>query len=288
MIRYIFTVTTGRSGQAAFADLIDRHVPDAYAAFEEPFVRPYLPRVFWGVERSFRRRFVETDELLGRGKVLDAFAAGDDAYLARVAQRRRRSIAALMQRERKSVYIDISKFFARGMHQGWEQILPEFSLIRLVRDPVCMMRSFLNRHKDFTLDNNLPDARRNILRLESSTMGMGELYLWSWCEMYLRFDQIVDHGKVSCTVDVRTEDLDDPVRMATVLAALGLAHTPLSAARRVNTNADRGYGETRPLQEDIALFERFLNRIPPRIRSKIRYLDGYDPHRLLAHEVPVW
>lgn len=279
MIRYIFTVTTGRSGQAALADVIARHVPDAYAAFEEPSVQPYLPRVCWGFERRFRRRFIETDELLGRGKVLRAYANGDDAYLARIAWRRQRRIIADMMRRRKSVYVDVSKFFARGLHRGWEQLLPEFSLIRLIRDPVSMLRSFLNRHKNFTLDNNLPDAQSNILRLDSRSWELGELYLWSWCELYLRCEQLIERGKVSCAVDMRTEDLDDPVRTAEAFAVLGLSHTPLVPARRMNTNVERGLGETCPAREDIVLFERFLNRIPPHIRSKIRYLDGYDPYR---------
>lgn len=281
-VRYIFTVTTGRSGQAALADLIARHVPGAYAAFEEPRVSPrLLPAQLWGFERRFRRRFIETDELLGRGNILDAYARGDDAYIVRTVRRRQRSIVSVMGRLKKSVYVDVSKFFARGMHCGWAQILPEFSLIRLVRDPVCMMRSFLNRHKDFTRDNNLPDAEGNILRLESHGLDIGELYLWSWFEMYLRHDALVERHHVRRAVDIRSEDLNDPKKMEAAFTAIELAHTTVVAARQLNTNVEKGFGITRPHDGDIALFERFLDRIPERIRQRIRYLDTYDPRRQL-------
>ena len=77
--QYIFTVTAGRSGQGTLTDLLRRHVPSCYPAFEEPAVYRRLPAVLGNYERRFRRRFVETHELLGRGRVLTAFDRGDDA-----------------------------------------------------------------------------------------------------------------------------------------------------------------------------------------------------------------
>ena len=73
MIPYYFTVTAGRCGQATFTELVNRAVPGVLALHEEPHVRPLLPRFLGDLERQFRRRFVETHELLGRGAVLDAF-----------------------------------------------------------------------------------------------------------------------------------------------------------------------------------------------------------------------
>ena len=40
-----------------------------------------MPRCSSWLERKFRRKFIETDELLGRGKVLTAFARNDQERL---------------------------------------------------------------------------------------------------------------------------------------------------------------------------------------------------------------
>ncbi len=74
--RYIFTITTGRSGQSSLTDLLNRSVPGCLAIFEGQSVYPTLPRFLGDLERRFRRRFVETHELLERGRVLPAFDAG--------------------------------------------------------------------------------------------------------------------------------------------------------------------------------------------------------------------
>src|SRR5581483_5102959 len=182
--RFIFTVATGRCGQASFAEWVNRHVPAAYAAFEEPHARTRLPGALGDLERHFRRRFVETDELLGRGKVLDAFVRGDDAYIERVAAKRIAMAERWLAAAGKSIYVDVSKFYARGLHIGFARLVPRFGLVILLRDPIANMRSFLNRDKNFWKDNAPSDAARNQLRLDPSSLGKGELYLWAWCEMY--------------------------------------------------------------------------------------------------------
>ncbi len=276
-LRYIFTVTTGRSGQAAFADLLNKSVPDCYAAFEEPFVKTHAQGVLGGWERRFRRRFIETHELLGRGKVLKAYSSGDEEYIESIARKRQQMIEKKMERVGKSIYIDVSKFFARGLHAGWKRVLPSFSLVRLVRDPVLNMRSFLNRNKTFTLDNNLPSSPTNLLVLDADDLSPGELYLWSWCETYLQFDAMVDRHNIQRAVEVRTEHLGDPNIMSAVLDGLGLAHEGLEPAQFVNTNQEVGNKATVPTAEDILLFEHFINRIPTHIRRRISYFDAYSP-----------
>ena len=275
--QHVFTVTAGRSGQASLCDLLRRHVPGCYAAFEEPSIEPVLPGALGDFERRFRRRFIETHELLGRGKVLTAFERGDEAYLDRIVAQRLAMIAKALMRNRASIYVDVSKYFARGLHGAFARALPGLSLIRLVRDPLLNMRSFLNRNKSFRLDNSLPDAPGNIVRLDSAGMEKGELYLWAWCEMYLRFDRLVEEFKIERAVEIRTEHLADPARMDAVFDALGLPHTPVAAAAPLNTNAEHGYGRTRILQEDLDLFERFLKRLSADVRRRIAYFETYRP-----------
>lgn len=275
--RYIFTVTAGRSGQAALCDLLHRHVSGCYAAFEEPAVDPVLPGVLGDFERHFRRRFIETHELLGRGRVLTAFERGDEKYLDSIVARRLRLIDRALARNRASIYVDVSKYFARGLHRAFARALPGLSLIRLVRDPLLNMRSFLNRNKTFRLDNSLPDAPGNIVRLDSAGMEKGELYLWAWCEMYLRFDRLVEEFKIERSVEIRTEHLADPARMDVVFDALGLPHRPVAVAAPLNTNREHGYGATRIEGEDLTLFERFLKRLPADVRRRIAYFETYRP-----------
>lgn len=279
-MQYVFTVTAGRSGQNSLADLLLAHVPNAYVGFEEPNPRLYLKRFsgFLGsLESRFRRKFVETDELLGRGKVLKAFAEGDEAFLDAIVEKRLRKI----RRQGAAVYIDISKYFARGLHRAFTRAVQDFSLILLVRDPILNMRSFLNRNKNFFLDNHEPGARSNLLRLDASALSKGELYLWAWCEMYLRYLRLIEEFAVQRHRIIRTEELNDPGKIDAHLGALALSHSPCRPAKRINKNAV----ETVVEKHDILTFERFFTRLPKDAVQKIAYFNGYAPRTL--HEHPV-
>ena len=279
---YIFTVVAGRSGQATLTEILRRHVPGCFPAFEAPSPALRLPGRLGQLEHRFRRRFIETNELLGRGKVLDAFERGDIEYLETIARKRLRMIRRDLARSGAHIYFDVSKFFARGLHVGFCRALPKIGLLRLVRDPVANMRSFLNRSKNFRLDNSLPDAPSNILRLDSRDMAPGELYLWAWCEIYLRFDRMVEAGGVACSAEMRTELLDDPVHVEAALRNLGLDFTTVRPVGHLNTNIGQGFRETRIDVDAVATFERFMARLPGSVLDQISYLAGYNPGRSLT------
>jgi hypothetical protein len=258
-------------------ETIERHVPNVYAAFEEPQIRPILPPPFDQYERRLRRRFIETHELLGRGKVLEAFETGDYAYIETIAARRLKAIDREMHRRGASIYVDASKFFARGLHVGFMRRLGRISVIHLVRDPLRNMRSFLNRSKSFRLDNSMPSARSNLLRLESKRLEPGELYLWAWCELYLRYLSLRESPQVTHAIEIRTEDLESAARMNAALDTLELSHSPVVPLPPRNTNESRGLPATRVTAADIMVFEKFLDRVPPLLRERIAYLAAYDP-----------
>lgn len=276
-VSHIFTVVAGRSGQATLTEILQRHVPGCFPAFEAPSLNLRLSGKLGQWEHRFRRRFVETHELLGRGKVLDAFERGDTEYLEKIARKRLRMIRRDLVRIGAHTYFDVSKFFARGLHVGFCRALPKIGLLRLVRDPVANMRSFLNRSKNFRLDNSLPDAQSNILRLDSRDMLPGELYLWAWCEIYMRFDRMIDGGGVACSAEIRTEQLNDPVHVETALRNLGLDFTPVIPVGHLNTNISLGFRETRIDDDAVATFERFMTRLPGGVLDQIPYLSGYSP-----------
>lgn len=275
--RFVFTVSTGRCGQASLTQLVRAHAHGCYAAFEEPAIKPVFPGKLEPLERRFRRQFFETHELLGRGRVLKAYSEGDRAYIEAIAARRLERIHRKLPRAGAHIYFDISKFFARGLYVGFAKALDEYALVNLVRDPIENMRSYLNRNKTFTLDNNLPDASGNILRMKSSGMEKGELYLWSWFEMNLRFDELRQSPKVTHSVEIRTTDLNDASRMNTAFAVLALDHSPVIPQPPHNTNRERGLALTDPSPQDIELFERFIDRVPKDLYRRISYLEGYDP-----------
>ncbi len=275
--RFIFTVATGRCGQSSLRDIIEAHVPGCYPAFEEPSIHTVLPRPFESYERRFRRQFIETHELLGRGKVLKAFEIGNDTFIDRTAAKRLRRIQREMATRESAIYFDISKFFARGLHVGFLKAVGKHALVNLVRDPVCNMRSFLNRDKTFALDNNRPDASSNILRLACADMTASDFYLWAWCELNLRFEAMCQSDKVTHAVEIRTERLQDAGYMNAAFDALSLVHSPVVSQPPSNTNRERGLNATVVGADDIRTFEKFLDRVPTVLRSRIAYLQDYNP-----------
>lgn len=282
MPRYIFTATAGRSGQASLTHLVAAHVPGALPLHEEPQISPVLPRALGDLERRLRRRFRETHELLGRGDVLRAFAEGDEAALDRYAAGRHAWLARLAARRDAGIVFDISKYFARGMHRALARRIPDFSLVLLVRDPILNMRSFLNRGKNFYLDNNRPDCPRNALVLDPEALAPGELYLWAWCEIALRFADLVEEFEPAAAITIRTKELEDAEAMTRHLAALRLDHTPIVPEPPRNTNAALGHGATVVAEADVETFERFRDRLPADALARIDYLDGYDPRAELG------
>jgi hypothetical protein len=275
--RYVFTIATGRCGQATLTELVRRFVPAAFPAFEEPHAHVRLPGRLGVWERRFRRRFIETDTLLGRGRVFEAYVRGDDAFIEQVAARRIAMARRWLAESGKSVYFDISKFFARGLHIGFMRLVPRFGLVLLVRDPIENMRSYLNREKNFHKDNPPTDAPRNALRLDPNGLDKGELYLWAWCEAYLRFCEVCESKQVAHSVVLRTTDLSRPDVVTEAFRTLDLDPIPVTPMPPRNTNAEAGRGVTRPSAEDIRLFERFVSRLPPAILDRIDYLKDYRP-----------
>ena len=277
-MRFVFTVTPGRSGQASLAELVSRCCAGVDAAFEEPQVRPVLPGALGAVERHLRRRFLETHELLGRGDVLRAFAAGDEAALERHARRRHGWM--LRRAAGKDVFFDVSKYFIRGMHRQLAALAGRPSIVFLVRDPVLNMRSFLNRAKVFRLDNNSPADRANVLRMPADMDPPG-LYLWAWAEGYLRGLRLVAERGLDAPVVIRTPDLVDAGAMSAHLAALALPCARVETRPAINTNRSQGHGATTAMRADAEAFERWRDAVPPALWDELEFMRGYDPRASL-------
>lgn len=272
--RFFFTISPGRSGQASLSALLAAAVPDSFVAFEEPQVRPRLPGRLGNLERRFRRRFVETHELLGRGDVLRAFDEGDDGALDRYAGDRLAWIDRQMRRRGVATYIDVSKHFLHGMHAPTLTRLKArgdwpVRMLRLVRDPIENMRSYLNRGKDIALDYGAPDSRFNELRLDPADLSKGERYLHAWCETYLRGDRLIRDFDLAPAETIQTEALSDSDAVSALLDRLGLDHGPVPELPAQNTNVGRGFRPTEPDPEDLETFARFMDRVPAELRARL-------------------
>ena len=80
-----------------------------------------------------------------------------------------------MLTENSSVYFDVSKFYARGLHLGFNSLLKNYSVVLLARDPLMNMKSFLNRKKNFLLDNSLPQMPCNELVMNHKSFFKGRI-----------------------------------------------------------------------------------------------------------------
>ena len=80
------------------------------SAFEEPNINFILPKPFNNIEKQFRRKYIETDELLGRGKIITAYQNKNFKYIERIASIELRKISKYAKKENDNIYFDISKF----------------------------------------------------------------------------------------------------------------------------------------------------------------------------------
>ena len=113
--------------------------------------------------------------------------------------------------------------------------------------------------------------------MDCRDMCPGELYLWAWCEIYLRFDRMIEEGGVTHFAELRTEDLNDPQKIGACLANLGLTHRPIHTVGRLNTNVGQGLQETRVDDRARETFFRFISRVPGHILDRIKYFETYLP-----------
>lgn len=269
---YIFTVTNGRSGQATLDKYLKLYSTQCLSAFEEPQIKPYFPSFLNNFEKTIRRKYFETHELLGRGNVLLAYQEKKLEYLKKIAQVRLNSIKKKALNNDKTVYFDISKFYIRGLHLGFNALLDNIKLVFLVRDPLLNMKSYINRKKNFFLDNSSPWAKNNILKLEGNLI-KEELYLWSWCETFLRFKSISKSKKINKTFIINTFDLDDPEKVKKAFDYLEIKHKNIKNIKKINTNIEQGNITTKVEYNDLKLLKNFIIKIPKEYNELILSLE---------------
>ena len=167
-----------------------------------------------------------------------------------------------MHSKNSSLYFDVSKHFIHGLHLNLADLMkPNLTIVELMRDPAENMRSFLNRRKNFYLDNCPPDCEFNELWLDQSQLSKGQLYLHSWCECYLRARKYAETNNVKL-LTINTRDLVKPHKVELLLKGIGLPFEGVKDFSKLNENSKQGFGETIVSDEDILDILNFCNLIP--------------------------
>lgn len=269
---YIFTITNGRSGQATLYKYLKLYSIQCISAFEEPNIVPFFSGILSDIEKKIRRKYFETNELLGRGKVLEAYQQSNYEYIKKIAYLRFDKINDDASKVNATTYFDISKFYVRGLYKGFNSILENFSLVFLVRDPLSNMKSYINRNKNFFLDNSHPNSKNNILKIKEELIKQ-ELYLWSWSETFLRYNEISKSKKIKKNIIIRTSDLKEKKKIKNFFDFFGIKYSALKSINKVNTNEEKGYSRTEIENKDILILKSFIKKIPKNYKNLILELE---------------
>ena len=275
---YIFTACTGRCGQHSLGDFIDRYALNTLVEVEPPQLLYPNNAPFGNYLRDFQRKWVFTDEMLGRGKALQWYRDGDRDSLTLLSRARLDRVGRLCRKQKSQTYFEISKFFIRTYFKATHEIKPDIGILILKRDPMNNAKSFANRHKNFQLDNQLPHEKNVILQMDGKHFSPYQLYLWQWCELELRTLQFISSRKISRHYELYNVDLNDPKKICDMLDFFSVEHQPFDVMRSlqpINTNIENGFEHTVLTAEDFMDFEEFLDMLPHNFRDQLSSLDEW-------------
>jgi hypothetical protein len=272
----IFTACTGRCGQFSLVEYLNVYGDACLAEAEPPdLIYPnHWPLGNW--MRHVQRRWIVTNEDLGRGKALHWYDEDRKQPLLDLARKRVKRISRLCSRVDATTYIEASKFFIRSYCDAIAEVRPDIGLILLRRDPLANARSFCNRGKSFRLDGVMPDFRKACLPMDASSLSQYQLYLWQWAEIELRFQRFVESKRIQRYYVLPTEDLNSPQRLATLFDFFSIStKAPIVKLEPKNTNEGGGRERTKVSQTDLDEFDQFFERLPNEIRSRLPTLANY-------------
>ena len=272
MPKYIFTITAGRSGQVSLTEIINSSTKNCHAEVECPEIDPFFKGKLAKYEYKFRRKFIETNELLGRGKVISSFTNNNISYLNKIAKKKKILIDALLDDDSK-IYFDVGKHFSRGLHLGFDQILDSYSLLLLVRDPMENILSFIRRNKNFYLDNNHPSDSINEYIFIKEQYSSVELYAWMWVETYLRFLSMIKSDKVNSYCVFNTQDLNNKSKVKKLFEELDI-EANFRDFQSIKMNSSKNHHM--PLTKDEKdQFFSFVSNLPKKILNEIPIINQY-------------
>ncbi len=272
----IFTACTGRCGQFSLVEYLNVYGNACFAEAEPPdLIYPnHWPLGNW--MRHLQRRWIVTNEDLGRGKALRWYDEDRKQPLLDMARKRTKRISRLCRRAGATTYVEASKFFIRSYCDAIAELRPDIGLLLLRRDPLANARSFCNRGKDFLLDGVMPDFRKACLPMDAGSLSQYQLYLWQWAEIELRFQRFVESKGIRRYYVLPMEDLNSPQRLATLFEFFSIGtKAPIARLAPKNTNEEGGRERTQVSRSDLDEFDQFFERLPTEVRSRLPSLADY-------------
>jgi hypothetical protein len=288
----IFNATVGRSGNAYLTTIFNRFGRECIAEHEPPDLvlrqigqRPFFRDRGWlgansrlaGLGRNFQRRFIVTDEMMGRGQALEWHDQSDHARLDDLVEKKLRRIEKY-ERQGYKHYVELGQFFIRTFSDSLARRVPDLAVIKLTRDPLEAARSLANRNKTMFANSLPPDRSCNLFRI-ADWQGLSpfQLYLHMWMEVELRYHDFLDRHPAVNHFEIETNELSDPARVAQLFDHFGIAHAGVEALAPENTNKTL----TEVSAHDIEEFQQLINLAPANLIDRVAYLKGYEPN---AHE----
>lgn len=281
----IFTSGTGRSGQHSLTKIFNDYGIGCFAEVDPPDLYYRASGILGVIANRIQRKWIVTHEMLGRGKALEWYENNDDEKLNNIALKKINRIKRLQKRHKFETYIEISKFFMRTQCDHIFQNTPNFSLLKLTRDPLLNARSYTNRKKNFYLDNVPPHYNKNCLKMDGSRLTIFQLYLWSWVEIELRYYRFLDKYNVKKVFELRTDELNNNEKIIEMFKYFDISYREIKEKVKVNTNVQQGLKETVVQKDDVKEYEEFVKMIPSEIFNRVKYLTDYDPYKNLRSEV---
>ena len=138
------------------------------------------------------------------------------------------------------------------------------------------MRSYLNRNKNFFLDNSIPEAKNNILRMNSKNFSKGEFYLWSWSEILLRYKRMSECRKVKKAIVIKNDDLMHPNKISKILDTLNSISNFIEGNNKLQSrrvNYSNNYLEIKSKQINDYFLSTIYKDIPTRNIKIFNYIE---------------
>jgi hypothetical protein len=287
-VQLIFTAALGRTGTHNLALAFQRYGIECVAEHEPPQLllqqlgrHPFFRERGWLAERSrlaqlgrgLQRRFVVTEELLGRGRALEWLDAGEHERIRALARRRLRRIERFRRAGAKH-YVETGQFFLRTFCYALHELVPEMGVIKLTRDPLEAARSLANRGKN-PFNNSLPpDRPSNLFRIADwRALSPFQLYVHLWLETELRWLAFRERAGLRRVFEIATPELASAERLAALFGYFGVAHRPFEGLAPSNVNRE----PTRVSAQDVNEFHAVLDLLPDASRERIAWLRDYRP-----------
>lgn len=268
--RYVVVITTGRSGSAFVADLVNKNALNA-SSEHEPNLAPVDVSTQWyydGADGKLAGLVDRKIARLRRGEIICSVPFADRLYSRFARSKTKRVIPRVPLRE---VYVEVDNGFLKSYGHQLLDAIPDLEFVHLTRNPLLQAKSAENRKSHPSPDRPYflwPTWRRNALRLsEQATAGLSnfQLALWYWFEMELRYVDFLERRGVRSRMEVCIDDLNTPGKAEELFARIGVRHRPLDLQANRNLGPRKSTITDREHEEATA----FLRLVPDHLMQKL-------------------